>query len=131
VSGAGVVASAAVGRPLVRLLFGAGFTLRAVDLAILAGASGVFLLALVVAQGLIALGAQARVTVGWTAGVVAFVLALAVHGPLVTRVEVAFLIGSSASAVVMAALLLPRLPVAGEQRGPVFDAPIVIDPLEP
>jgi O-antigen/teichoic acid export membrane protein len=131
VSSLGVLGSAAVGRPVVRLLFGPGFTLRSIDLAILAAASGVYLLALVVGQGIIAVGAQARVTVGWAAGVVAFVGAVLVDGPLVTRVEVAFLVGSTVSAVVMAGLLIPRLPTAGEQRGPVFDSPIVIDPLEP
>ena len=133
-SGLGVVstvAAVAVGPPLVRLLFGSAFDLRAVDLGLLAAASGLYLLAVVLAQALIAGGAQPRVTAGWAAGVAGFALALVPSQALVTRVEVAFLVGSAVAAAAMGGLLLRTMPDEGVVPPVVVDPPLAVDPLEP
>ena len=54
------------------ILFGDKFTLGARDLALLAAGSGLFILALTLAQALIAVMGHARATWAWVAGNVAF-----------------------------------------------------------
>jgi O-antigen/teichoic acid export membrane protein len=92
----------------VRLLFGRDFAISSTTMALLAGASSLFVMALALGGAAIAARGHRLNAWSWLGGVVAFTIStLAVHG-LFLRVEVGYLIGS---AVVAGALLtgLPRL----------------------
>ena len=96
------VTAFAIGPFVVTTMFGKGFELSHRDLAYLAGASAIYMLALALAQALIALANYSRVVLGWAAGLVAFVAVTALGHDLLPRVEHGFLAGSIAAAVVMA-----------------------------
>ena len=95
------VTAFAIGPFVVTTMFGKGFELSHKDLAYLAGASAIYMLALALAQALIALANYSRVVLGWAAGLVAFVGVTAIGEELLPRVEHGFLAGSIAAAVVM------------------------------
>ena len=130
----GVVATLtawAIGHEVVGLLFGAGFELTRTDLAYLAGASAAYMLALALAQALIALAAYARVVIGWASGIVVFTIVTATQSGLLPRVERGFLAGAAAAAVVMGVLLAARM-----AKGIVASADALADaafevPIEP
>jgi O-antigen/teichoic acid export membrane protein len=117
-----------VGAPLVRFFFGNSFRLMPADLAYLAAASAFYLLALALAQGLVALAAYARLVAGWSVGLVTGVLVTALGGPLLLRVERGFLAGSLGACIAMGLIVLRplRLPGAGYQPAltPVAKAPV-------
>jgi O-antigen/teichoic acid export membrane protein len=93
-----------------RLLFGAErFTLDTRDLGLLALGCGTFIVALTLAQGLIALEGYGRAAVSWVMGIVVFVGVTALGNDLFLRVETGFVAGSLAAAVTMALLLVDRL----------------------
>jgi O-antigen/teichoic acid export membrane protein len=96
------VTAFAIGPFVVTKLFGEGFELSHKDLGYLAGASAIYMLALALAQALIALANYSRVVLGWAAGLVAFVVFTALGHELLPRVEHGFLAGSVVAAVVMA-----------------------------
>src|SRR5207248_10686348 len=96
------VTAFAIGPFVVTTLFGADFRLSHTDLGYLAGASAVYMLALALAQALIALANYPRVVVGWAVGLVAFVIVTALSNDLLPRVDRGFLAGSAASAAMMA-----------------------------
>ena len=95
------VTAFAIGPFVVTTLFGKGFELSHKDLGYLAGASAIYMLALALAQALIALANYSRVVLGWAAGLIAFVGVTAIGEELLPRVEHGFLAGSIAAAVVM------------------------------
>lgn len=95
------VTAFAIGPFVVTTLFGKGFELSHRDLGYLAGASAIYMLALALAQALIALANYSRVVLGWAAGLIAFVVVTAIGEELLPRVEHGFLAGSIAAAVVM------------------------------
>jgi O-antigen/teichoic acid export membrane protein len=104
VVGIGVLATVtafAIGPFVVTTLFGKGFELSHTDLGYLAGGSAIYMLALALAQALIALANYSRVVLGWAAGLVAFVGVTAIGEELLPRVEHGFLAGSIAAAIVM------------------------------
>jgi O-antigen/teichoic acid export membrane protein len=106
----GTVAAFTIGPFAGKILFGADkFTISNGNLALLAAGSGVYIIALTLAQALIALSGHARATVAWLVGVCVFVAVAAAVSDLFLRVELSFLIGSIASAVVMAAMLAERM----------------------
>jgi O-antigen/teichoic acid export membrane protein len=108
----GVVATVvayAIGPMVVRIFFGRAFELGHRDLGYLAAASAAYMLALALAQALIALEAYARVVTGWAVGIVAFVVVTATQHGLLPRVERGFLAGCAAAAMVMGVLLANRL----------------------
>jgi len=106
----GVLAAGTIGPAAGEILFGDKFNLGNVDLALLAAGSALFILALTLAQALIALMGHARVLVAWALGLGTFVAVTAVVGDdLFKRVEVAFIAGAAASAIAMAVFLLVRL----------------------
>jgi O-antigen/teichoic acid export membrane protein len=119
-----------VGPWLVRFLFGPGFDLSRADLTYLAGASAVYMLALALAQALIAVSGHARVAVGWLVGVIGFALFVNFGSGLLLRVEQGFLGGAVAAAVAMALLMLGRLPKPGAPSEPLAEAAGGI-PIEP
>ena len=105
VVGIGVLATVtacAIGPVVVTTMFGQEFELSHKDLGLLAAASAVYMLALALAQALIALANYSRVVLGWGAGLVGFVVVTALGHELLPRVEYGFLAGSTAAAVVMA-----------------------------
>jgi O-antigen/teichoic acid export membrane protein len=106
----GVVAGGTLGPFVGKILFGSKFTLGSTDLALLAAGSGLFILALTLAQALIALMGHSRALVAWAGGIVAFVIVTAVTGPdLFLRVEIGSIAGAGASAAMMAMMLIPRM----------------------
>jgi O-antigen/teichoic acid export membrane protein len=127
----GVVAGFTAGPWVGELLFGEKFTLGHNDLALLAGGSGAFILALTLAQALIALMGHDRVALAWGVGIAGFfvVTAVAAHD-LFLRVELGFLAGSLIAAAAMAALLLQRMRAGvPDSLAPLVEA-IEHEPLE-
>jgi O-antigen/teichoic acid export membrane protein len=106
----GTVGGFTVGPWAGRLLFGAErFTLDTRDLGLLALGCGTFIVALTLAQGLIALEGYGRAALSWVMGIVVFVAVTALGNDLFLRVETGFVAGSGAAALTMALLLLDRL----------------------
>ena len=123
----------AIGPFVVTTMFGKGFELSHTDLGYLAGASAIYMLALALAQALIALANYSRVVLGWAAGLVAFVGVTALGHDLLPRVEHGFLAGSVASALVMALSVHSLL---SHGAGGTHDADELVDashqfPIEP
>jgi O-antigen/teichoic acid export membrane protein len=99
----GVLAGATLGPAVGKILFGSKFDLGSIDVALLAAGSGLFILALTLAQGLIALNGHARAMVAWLIGLVAFVIATAFSSTdLFLRVEIGSIAGAGVSAAAMA-----------------------------
>jgi O-antigen/teichoic acid export membrane protein len=106
----GVVGGATLGATAGKILFGSKFRLDNGDLALLAAGCGLFVLALTLAQALIALMGHSRATYAWVAGNVVFVVVTAVVSrDLFLRVELGFLAGCATAAAVMAWLLRARM----------------------
>lgn len=128
----GTVGGATVGPFAGKLLFGEDkFILDSSDLALLAAGSAGFILALTLAQGLIALRGYAAAAVAWVVGIVAFVAVTAMGDDLFLRVELGFVAGSAIAATVMAVMLAARMH-AGVPIGAVEDLVETIghEPLE-
>jgi O-antigen/teichoic acid export membrane protein len=105
----GVVAGGTIGPFVGELLFGKNkFILGHRDLALLAAGSGLFILAMTLAQGLIALRGYAIAAISWCAGIVAFVVVCAPGHDLFLRVELGFVAGSGVAAAVMGVALIFR-----------------------
>ncbi|MBM3673102.1 MAG: hypothetical protein FJW86_13110 [Actinobacteria bacterium] len=106
----GVLAGGSLGPPVGEFLFGKKFDLGNIDLALLAAGSGLFILALTLAQALIALMGHSRALLAWLVGIAALAAATAIiENPLFRRVEIAFIVGSAAAAASMWVLLAARL----------------------
>ena len=106
----GVIGGATLGPFVGSLLFGSKFELSNRDLALLAAGSGLFILALTLSQGLIALSALAQVVYAWLVGVLLFcgVAALA-SNDLFLRVELGSIAGAGGAASMMGLLFWLRL----------------------
>ena len=110
IAAAGVIGGATLGPPVGEILFGNKFNLDRVDLALLAGGTGLFILALTLAQALIALMGHSRVLIAWLVGIAVFVIVTAFGGDdLFKRVEVGFIPGAAASAGLMGWMLWSRM----------------------
>ncbi len=106
----GVVAGGTVGPPVGRVLFGAKFHLGNVDLALLTASSVLFILALTLAQALIALMGHARAMVAWLGGILVFILVtLIASSDLFLRVELGSLAGAGAAVLMMGIHLTRQL----------------------
>ena len=79
------------------------------DVGILAGGTGFFMVATSLAQALIALGSQGRVAIAWMIGLLSFAAVAAVGDDLLFRLELASLVASAVSCVAMAWFLVRRL----------------------
>jgi O-antigen/teichoic acid export membrane protein len=106
---AATVGAWTLGVPVIRFFFGADFLLLPADLAYLTAASAFYLLALALAQGLVALAAYARLAAGWSVGLFTGVAVTALGGPLLLRVERGFLAGSMAAFIAMEFIVFQRL----------------------
>jgi O-antigen/teichoic acid export membrane protein len=109
-----VAGSALLGPFVVSHFFGAGFRLGHLDMGLLAAASGMYMVALGMVQGVIALAGYRLVPVGWFLGVLAFCAVAAALGSasgmgVALRVELALLAGSLVSLVAVAVMLETRL----------------------
>jgi O-antigen/teichoic acid export membrane protein len=106
----GVLGGATLGPWAGHILFGDKFDLGNLDLALLAAGSGMFIFALTLSQGLIALDALSEVLLSWVVGVVAFVVATAISSnDLFTRVEIGSIVGAGAAAATMGLMFLRQL----------------------
>ena len=106
----GTIAAATIGPFVGELLFGKDkFILDHRDLALLAAGSGCFILALTLAQGLIALRGYAAAAIAWMIGIVGFVAVTAVVNDLFLRVELGYVAGTAVASLAMAIALFARM----------------------
>ena len=93
-----------------QILFGDKFVLGSRDLALLAAGCGLFIIALTLAQALIALMGHAQAVIAWAAGIVMVIIVTALTGPdLYLRVELGFIAGAATSTALMGLFLGLRL----------------------
>lgn len=104
----GTVAAFAIGVPVGERLF-PPFDISSVDLGLLAAGMGVFIIALTVAQALLALKGHRLAALAWLLGVIVFVAVAAGISDLEKRVEIGFLVGAAASTLFMAVSLARRM----------------------
>ena len=105
----GTVAAAVIGPSVGQMLFPTKWILNSRDLFLLTLGSSLLIIALTLAQGLIALEAYARAAWAWLVGAITFLVALAFVHDLFLRTELAFVSGCAAAATVMAAALAVRM----------------------
>jgi O-antigen/teichoic acid export membrane protein len=111
IAGVGTIAAFAIGVPVGKILF-PPFEIDSLDLGLLAAGSGMFIIALTVAQALLALKGHKQAALAWLLGVLAFVVVAAATEPvagLEMQVELGFLVGALVSTLVMAASLFNRM----------------------
>jgi O-antigen/teichoic acid export membrane protein len=105
---AGTLGAFALGSFAVKVAFGSDLGRRTITL--LALSSALYMVAVGIAQALIALHGHARVAVGWLIGFVVFVVVTAIAGTeLLLRVEIGLVAGSLAALIFMATALLIAL----------------------
>jgi O-antigen/teichoic acid export membrane protein len=127
----GVIGGATAGPFVGKILFGEKFHLDNLDLALLAAGSALFILALTLAQALIALLGHARALVAWCDGLAVCVLVTAFSSnDLFLRVELGFLAGCGAAAASMALLLSGRLRTESPESLSLLVQAIEHEPLE-
>lgn len=106
----GILGALVAGRVVGKLVFHEKWTLGNGELALLAAGAGAYIIAFTLAQGLIALRAYTKLTLGWTAGAVAFVLAMVMPiDSIYTRAELSFLLSSVAAAGFISWFLLKEM----------------------
>ena len=105
----GVVGGFTLGPWAGGILFGEKFTLGHRDLGLLAAGSGAFILALTLAQALIALMGHARAAVAWIAGILGYLVVTGFGEDLFLRVELGYLAGSLVAVAMMSWFLVQRM----------------------
>lgn len=113
-SGLMTAALAIAGPEAMRLLFGARLQLGRIDLVVLSAATGLFMMANVLGNGLLALQRFGLAALGWAAGVVMLVAVIVIPFSLFARVEYSFLAGAVVS--VACCVLLLRFAVRADTR---------------
>lgn len=114
---AGTLGGWAIGPFVVKMMSGPEYDLSHRTLGLLAAGSGFYMLALAVAQALIALGGHRRQAFAWASGLVALFATVALASDdLYFRVELGLLVGSLVAFVVMSGLLVRRVREAGPER---------------
>jgi hypothetical protein len=103
----GTVGAFVAGPAVGGLLF-KDFTMSAGALALLAAGSGVFIIALTIAQALVALGDHRLTAISWFLGLCGSAVVMATVSELELRVDLGFLVGSTISGVAMGILLLGK-----------------------
>ncbi len=104
---AGTVGAFILGPTVGKILF-KDFTMSANGLALLAAGSGVFIIALTLAQALMALGGHRTTAIAWSLGLIVAIACMALIHDLELRVDLGFLLGSSLTTVVMFVAVLRR-----------------------
>lgn len=120
IGAAGTIGGYSIGPMVLRIMF--DVELGHLDVGILALGTGFLIVAMSVAQAMIALKGQNEVAIGWLAGMVSFVVVVSLGNDLLLRVELAALSASAISAVVLG-LFFVRMLRSAEDR-----PPIVVDP---
>jgi len=125
----GVIAGATIGPTVGEILFGDKFNLGSRDLTLLFLGSAAFILALTLAQALIALLGHGRALIAWTVGLVLCVGVMALGSSatiddLFLRVELGYLAGCLGAAVMMTVFLLARV------RSQEGDLSVLIEAIE-
>ena len=127
IAAVGTLAAFTIGVPVGEILF-PPFNISSLDLGLLAAGSGMFIIALTVAQALLALKGHAAAALAWLLGVIAFVIVTAAVAPvteLEMQVELGFLAGATVSTLVMAGALYARM-----KRGVPESADSLIEQIE-
>jgi O-antigen/teichoic acid export membrane protein len=119
IGAAGTLGGYAVGPLVLRIMF--DVELGHFDVGILALGTGFFIVAMSVAQAMIALKGQNQVALGWLAGMVSFVVVAALGNDLLLRIELAALSASAVSALVLGAAFV-RMLRAAEQASASLNA---------
>ncbi len=129
VAGFGVLAAATIGPTLVAIFFD---PVGRRTLTLLALGSGLYMIALAIAQAVIALRGHAHVALGWALGMAAFLLTTAVvSDDLLLRVELGLVAGPATAMAVFGTALHQRLAAgATADAESVFEA-IIDVPIEP
>ena len=127
----GIIGGVTVGPTVGKILFGEQFNLEWVDLGLLCAGSAFFILALTLAQALIALHGHARAFVAWLLGLVTAILvtAFSTH-ELFRRIEYGFLAGCGVAALTMGVLLMGRMRTATPESLSLLVEQIEHEPLE-
>jgi O-antigen/teichoic acid export membrane protein len=124
----GTIVGYLLGPFVVRTMSGPEFDMTHRTMGLLAAGSGFYMMALALAQAVIALGGHRRQLVGWFSGVVALLFTTwLASDDLYLRVELGLLVGSLVAFVVMGYLLIRRLILSARQAielepGNVIDA---------
>ncbi len=105
VAGTGVVAALLLGRPVGHFIFHKKWTLESPQLALLAAGAGAYIVAFTLAQGLIALKAYSKLTMGWGIGMIGFIGVMPFGGNVINRAQFAFLASSLLAAIAITAFL--------------------------
>lgn len=114
---AGTVGGWAIGPFVVKMMSGPEYDLSHRTLGLLAAGSGFYMLALALAQALIALHGHRRQAFGWGMGLVTLLLTVwLASDDLYLRVELGLLAGSVVACAVMGGLLVRRVAEAGPGR---------------
>jgi O-antigen/teichoic acid export membrane protein len=108
IAAVGTGAAFAVGVPLGKILF-PPFNVTPTELGLLVAGNGLFIIALTIAQALIALHGHRAAAVAWGAGFLGFIVVAALIQDLALRVELGFLAGTAITTVVMAWALHVRM----------------------
>jgi O-antigen/teichoic acid export membrane protein len=129
VAAIGVVGAATIGPTLVAIFFD---PVGRRTLTLLALGSGMYMIALAIAQAVIALRGHAQVALGWAVGMIGFLVTTAViSDDLLLRVELGLVVGPTMAVIVFAAALRQRLAAgATADADSVFEAMIDL-PIEP
>ncbi|HEY3670926.1 MAG TPA: hypothetical protein VGN51_08330 [Acidimicrobiia bacterium] len=131
----GVVAGATIGPTVGEILFGDKFNLGSRDLTLLFLGSAAFILALTLAQALIALLGHGRALIAWAVGLVLCIGVMALGSSatiddLFLRVELGYLAGCLGAAATMTVFLLLRLRQHGPESLSLLVEAIEHEPLE-
>ena len=131
----GVLAGATIGPTVGEILFGDKFNLGSRDLTLLFLGSAAFILALTLAQALIALLGHGRALVAWSVGLVLCVGVMALGSSatiddLFLRVELGYLAGCLGAALTMTLFLVARLRQHGPESLSLLVEAIEHEPLE-
>lgn len=125
----GTVGALLLGPFVGKILF-KDFTMSAGNLALLAAGSGVFIIALTLAQALMALEAPRTTALAWGLGVAACVATMALVDGLELRVDLGLIVGAAVSALWMAVALVRRQSqIDGADIGALVEA-IEHEPIE-
>jgi O-antigen/teichoic acid export membrane protein len=125
-----IIGSTLFGPWAVSTFFGEDFEIGSSDMALLALGASLLMVALTLAQALIALEHHGRAAIGWASGVAVFALGIALTSGLFRRVEIGYVFGTGVAALVMAALLVPALRDAGSVDAEELAEAIASEPLE-
>jgi O-antigen/teichoic acid export membrane protein len=103
----GIAIAGTVGATVGKILFN-DFTMSAGGLALLAAGSGVFIIALTLAQALMALGGHRTTAIAWSLGLIVAIVCMSLIQRLELRVDLGFLLGGLLATAVMFPAVLRR-----------------------